>query len=144
MGLDDASAARSERTLLANVAEVAESGRRMARRHGILAESRRLWTEPRGVWRGLTPELGKVKIGASAVTHVHRLVEAALGVVAIKDDAVEGDANNLNHHLDDNADQSPVLESAEKLVVDFALVDLGAGVLRTGPAPHVLIVRVVF
>jgi len=74
-----------------------------------LRESRRLGTETGGVGSGLGAELGEIEIGSGLVAHVHGLVKLALGPVAVENNAVEGDANNLDHKLDDNADQGPVL-----------------------------------
>jgi hypothetical protein len=36
-------------------------------------------------------------------------VQLSLGVVAVKDDAVQGDADDFDHNLNDDADKRPVL-----------------------------------
>lgn len=94
--------------------------------------------EAGGVGGGLGAELGEIEVGAGAVAHVHGLVEAALGVVAVEDDAVEQDADDVDDDLDDHADEGPVLEAADEGVVDLFAKDLGALVLFARPAPHVL------
>jgi hypothetical protein len=53
--------------------------------------------------------LSQVQIRTGAVTHIHGLCQAALGVVAVEDDAVERDADDLDDNLNDDADESPVL-----------------------------------
>lgn len=121
LGLEDA-ATRGEGALagsLLDVAKVAVGGGRVAGRHGVLAQGRGLGAEAGGVGSGLAAELGEVKIGTGFVTHVHGLCEAALGVVAVKEDAVEGDGHDFDNDFDDNADQRPVLHAANEGVVNF-------------------------
>ncbi len=65
--------------------------------------------EARGVGSGLATELGEVEIGASTVAKVHRLVEATFGVVAIEDDAVDGDGDDFDDNLDESTDKCPML-----------------------------------
>lgn len=66
-----------------------------------------------GVGRGLRAELGEVEVGAGAVTEIHRLVEPALGVEAVEDDAVDGDGDDLDDDLDEGTDQRPGLQAAD-------------------------------
>lgn len=130
----------------------------MARRQGVLAQGRRLGREhgrghgsackagrareARRVGGGLRAKLGEIEIGASSVSDVHGLVQAALGVVSVEDDAVEQDADDLDDDLDDDADEGPVLEAADQAVLDLVGEDDGSGVLDAGPSPHVLVVAV--
>lgn len=65
--------------------------------------------------------------------------EAALGVVAVEDDRVEGDADDLDDNLDDHANETPVLQAAHERVVDLVVEDLRALVVDAGPPPHVLV-----
>lgn len=69
-------------------------------------------------------------------------MQAALGVVSVKDDAVEQDADDLDDNLDDDADEGPVLETADQAVLDLFREDDGSRVLDAGPSPHVLVVAV--
>lgn len=135
-------AAGSKGALL-DVGEVAEARRRLAGRHGVLAKGWGFGAESRSVRSRLATELGEVKIGASAVSHIHGLGEAALSVVAVKDNAVEGDADNLNYDLDDDADHCPVLQATDELVVNLVTVDGSSVVFHASPSPHVGIVRIV-
>ena len=93
--------------------DVLECRGRVAWRGGVVALRGRLGAKPakaRCVGRGLTAELGEVQVGASLVAVIHRLVKTALGPVAVKDDAVEGDADGFDDDFDDDADESPVLD----------------------------------
>jgi len=94
--------------------------------------------EARGVGRGLGAELGEVEVGTGAVAEVHGLVEAALGVEAVEDDAVDGDGDDLDHDLDNGADQRPVLKAADERVVNVLLEECFARAVLAAPAPHVL------
>lgn len=76
-----------------------------------MREGRRLGAEAGRVGSGLDAQLGEVQVGAGLVAHVHGLVQLALGPVAVEDDAVEGDADDLDDDFDDDADESPVLLS---------------------------------
>lgn len=158
--LSDDLDAGGEGALLVDAAEAAKVGRGVARRQGVLAESgrlgrehagrhrntshaRRSW-ETRGVGSRLRAKLCKVEIGAGAVTNIHGLVQAALGVVAVEDDAVEQDADDLKDDFDDDADEGPVLQAAHQGVLDLVGEDLRSGVLHAGPSPHVFVVAVAF
>lgn len=148
----DASARSVWASSLINVAEGTVGSGRVARRHGVSAEGRRLGSgagkhgrlgaESGSVGSGLETELSEVEIGAGTVTHVHGLVELALAVVAVEDDAVQGDADDLDDDLDDDADQAPVLEAADESVVDLLGEHLGTGVVDARPSPHVLVASV--
>lgn len=132
-----------EWTLL-DVGEIPEGSRRVAGRQGIVAQCRRLGASETGrVGSGLAAELGEVEVGPRAVSQVHGLGEAALGVVAVEDDAVQDDADGLNDDLDDDADQGPVLQAADERIVDLVLEDRFPLVVGARPAPHVLVVGVV-
>ena len=121
--LDD-SATRGEGALL-DIAEIAVGSGRMTGRHGIVAEGRGLGSsKARSVGCGLTPELGEVHIGSGAVSQVHGLGKAALGVVAVEDDTVQNNADDLDNDLDDDANQGPVLQTTDEAVVNLVLVDL--------------------
>lgn len=133
---------RSEGAFL-DVGQVAVGGRGLAGRHGILAKSRRLGAESRSVGCGLTAQLGEVEVGAGAVSHVHGLEEASLRVVSVEDDAVQQNAENLDYDFDDDADQGPVLQTADERVVDLVTEDLGSSVGHARPSPHVRVVGVV-
>lgn len=131
----------------------------MARRQGVLAQGGRLGREhggshgsaskargareARSVGSGLRAKLGEIEVGAGSVSDVHGLVQAALGVVSIEDDAVEQDADDLDDDLDDDADEGPVLETADQAVLDLVREDDGSGILDARPSPHVLVVAVV-
>jgi hypothetical protein len=131
----------------------------VARRQGVLTQGWRLGREhgrghgsaskaggareARRVGGGLRAKLSKVEVRASSVSDVHGLVQAALGVVSVKDDAIEQDADDLDDNLDDDADEGPVLEAADQAVLDLVGEDDGSGVLDAGPSPHVLVVAVV-
>jgi hypothetical protein len=60
-----------------------------------------------GVGRGLGTELGEVKIGAGAVTDVHGLAQALLGVITVEDDGVEDDGDEFYNDLNNAADEGP-------------------------------------
>jgi len=92
----------------------------------------------------LGAELSEVEIGTGAVSHVHGLHETTLRVEAVEDDAVEGDADDLDDYLDDDANESPVLKATNESVVDLVLVDFRTLVVGARPSPHVLVVAVVF
>lgn len=146
--------------LLVDAAEAAKVGRGVARRQGVLAKSGRLGREhagrhgdtshaggsreTRGVGSRLRAKLCEVEIGAGAVTNIHGLVQAALGVVAVEDDAVEQDADDLEDDFDDDADEGPVLQAAHERVLDLVGEDFRSGVLHAGPSPHVLVLAVAF
>jgi hypothetical protein len=108
----------------AGIIEATEASRRVARRHGMLAVSTRaLRAETRGIGSRLGAELGEVHVGSGAITEIHGLGQASLGVVAVEDDTVQCDGDDLNDDLDDDANQSPVLETAQEGVIDFVSVD---------------------
>ena len=143
--LNKAPASRCERALtLLDLAEVAKRAGCLTRRHGVLTEGRRFGTKARGVGGGLDAELGEVEIRSSLVTHVHGLMQLALAVVAVEHHAVQGDTHELDNNLDDDADERPVLQTADKLVVNLVTVNNRAGVLNAGPSPQVLVRRAVF
>lgn len=111
-GLDQSLAAGSEwrwRWCLLDVTEVLVRLGRESGRESVLRERWGLGTEAGGVGSGLGAELGEIEIGAGLVAHVHGLVQLSLGVVPVEDDAVETDADDFHHDLDDDADQGPVL-----------------------------------
>jgi hypothetical protein len=111
--------------------------------HGISAESGRLGAEARSVGSRLTAELSEVKIGTGAVSHVHGLEKALLGIVAVEDDAVEENGENLDDNLYDDANHGPVLKTANECIVNFVAKDVGSMVVHARPTPHVLVVAVV-
>ena len=88
----------------------------------------------------LRSKLSEVHVGTSAVAEVHGLCQATLGVVAVEDNAVKGDGDDFDNDLDDDTDQSPVLKTAEKRIVDVVLVDCGTSVADARPSPHVLVI----
>jgi hypothetical protein len=73
------------------------------------AIARREWAKAGSVWCGLRAELSKIEIGSSTVTDGHGLAQTTLGVVAVKDDTVDGDGQRLDDDFNDAADESPVL-----------------------------------
>lgn len=73
--------------------------------------------EAGGVWGGLGAKLGEVQVGAGFVAVVHCLAELALGVVAVEDDAVDGNGDGLDDHFDDAADDGPGLGFVSWLAV---------------------------
>lgn len=111
-----------------NVGEVSVGGRRVAGGHGVLAQGGRLGSKTGGVGSGLAAELREIEIGAGTVSHIHGLEEAALGVVAVEDDAVEHDAEDLDDDLNDDADHGPVLKTAEEGIVHLVAKDLGSSI----------------
>jgi hypothetical protein len=147
---------RGKAALLVDATEAAKVGRSMARRQSILAQGGRLGREhgrghgdsskargtgeARRVGSGLRAKLSEIEVGAGSVSGVHGLVEAALGVVSVKNDAVEQDADDLDHDLDDDADEGPVLETADQAVFDLVGEDDRTGVLHARPSPHVFVV----
>lgn len=130
--------------VLADVGQVSVSSGRMTGGHGVGAEGGRLGAKARSVGSRLAAELSKVKIGTGAVSHVHGLEKASLGVVAVEDDAVEEDGEDLDDDLDDDANHGPVLKTTNECIVDFFAEDVGSMVVYTRPTPHVLVVTVVF
>lgn len=70
-------------------------------------------------------------------------MQLALAVVAVKDDAVEGDADDLDDDLNDDADEAPVLQAADQGVVNLLAENIGTSVVDARPTPHVLVLRVV-
>lgn len=66
----------------------------------------------------------------------------ALGVESVEHDAVDCDGGGLNDNLDDGADQTPVLQTADEFVRDFVLEEALSGVVHARPSPHILVVRV--
>lgn len=86
----------------------------MTGRHGVSAESGRLGSEARSVGSRLAAKLSKVKIRAGAVSHVHGLEKALLGVVAVEDDAVKENGEEPNNDFDDHANHGPVLQTANE------------------------------
>lgn len=95
------------------------------------------------VWRRLATELGEVEVGSSLVAVGHALSELALRPVAVEDDAINCNGDDLDDDFDDAADESPVLEAAGESVVDFVTKDLRAKIVVAGPSPHVLAVIVI-
>lgn len=53
--------------------------------------------------------MSEVQVGSGLVTEVHRLVESALGIISVEDDAVKGNADDFNDNLNDDANEGPVL-----------------------------------
>ena len=98
--------------------------------------------EARGVGCGLGAELSEVEIGAGTVAEVHGFVEAALGVEAVEDDAVDGDGDDFDDDFDEGADQGPVLQAADQRVVDVLVEERFAFAVYAAPAPHVFCVAV--
>jgi hypothetical protein len=110
LGNDQAVSTGGERRgTLIDIAEILVCRGREARRECILREGGRLGAEARGVRSRLSAELSEVQVGSRLVAHVHGLVQLALGPVAVEDNAVESDTDNLNDELDNDADQGPVL-----------------------------------
>jgi hypothetical protein len=66
----------------------------------------------------LGAQLGEVEVGARFIAVVHCLAELALGVVAVEDDAVDGDGDGLDNDFDDAADDGPGLGVVSWLAVD--------------------------
>lgn len=128
--------------VLLDIAQRLVGGGREARGKSILREGGRLGAEARCVGGGLAAKLGEVEIGAGLVAHVHRLVKLPLRPVSVKDDAVKRDADDLDHQLDNDANKSPVLEAADKGVVDLAAKEFGSTVFDAGPSPHILVTAV--
>jgi len=95
------------------------------------------------VWCGLRAQLSKVHIRTSPVADSHGFAQLVLGVEAVEDDAVHRDCDGLDHNLDDDADKTPVLQAADKVILHFLLEEALALVVDAGPSPHVLVVRVV-
>jgi hypothetical protein len=89
----------------------------------LAVSARALGAESRGVRGGLRAQLSEVHVGPGAITEIHGLGKATLGVVAVEDDAVQSDGDDFNDNLDDDADESPVLETAQESVIDFIGVD---------------------
>lgn len=116
---------------------------RVAGRHGVGAEGGRLGGEAGSVGSRLAAELGEVEVGSGAVSHIHGLEQTSLGVVTVEDDAVEENAEDLDHHLNDDADHGPVLETTDECIVNLVAKDFRTSVLHAGPTPHVLVVGVV-
>lgn len=100
----------------------------------------RHWAKAGGVGSGLGAELREIEIGTGTVTLGHGLPELTLGPESVEDDAVDGDAENFDNHLDDAADKSPVLKTADKTVGNVILKEMPSLVIDTGPTPHVLVV----
>jgi hypothetical protein len=129
--------------VLADVGQVSVGSGRMTGGHGVSAEGGRLGAEARSVGSRLAAELSKVKIGTGAVSHVHGLEKASLGVVAVEDDAVEENGENLDDNLDDDANHGPILKTTNECIVNFITEYVGSMVVYTRPTPHVLVVTVV-
>lgn len=110
----------------------------------MLGERWRHWAEAWSVGCGLRAELGEVEIGAGAVTDIHGLAQALFRVVSVEDDCVENDGDALEHNLNDTADKSPVVQSANKLVINLFLEKLLSLVVDTRPSPDILIVAIGF
>jgi hypothetical protein len=143
LGLRKLGTRREGSGVLADVGQVSISSGRVTGRHGVGAESGGLGAEAGCVWSRLAAELGEVEVGSSAVSHVHRLEKASLCVVTIEDNAVEENAENLDDHLDDDADHGPVLKTANKSIIDFLTEDFRSMVVNTRPTPHILVSTVV-
>jgi len=93
------------RGALLDIAQSLVGRGREAGRHGVLGKCRGLGTKARCVRGRLGAKLSQVQIRASLVAHIHRLVELALGPVAVEDDAVQGDADDLDNELNDDDEQ---------------------------------------
>lgn len=143
LGLSKLGTRREGGGVLADVGQVSIGSGRVTGRHGIGTESGGLGAEAGSVGSRLAAELGEVEIGSSTVSHVHRLEKASLCVVTVEDDAVEEDTENLDDHLDDDADHGPVLKTADKSIVDFLTEDFRSMVVNTRPTPHILVSAVV-
>lgn len=100
--------------------------------------------EPGCVGCRLRAQLREVQVCAGLVAGVHRLPQSVLAPEAVEDDAVDGDHNHLHHHLDDAADQRPVLQPADERVVHVVLEQLSSLVVLAAPPPQVLPVAVGF
>lgn len=81
---------------------------------GVLRKGGRLGAEAGRVGRRLHAQLGEVEVGPGLVAHVHGLEQLALGPVAVEDDAVERDTDDLDNDFDDHADKTPVLFNEKK------------------------------
>ena len=66
--------------------------------------SQRRLLEAGGVGRGLGAKLGEIEIRACAVADIHGLVEAALGVDTVGDNAIDGDGDDFDDDFDEGAD----------------------------------------
>jgi len=66
-----------------------------------------------------------------------------LGVETVEDNTVNGDRDGLDHNFNDDADKTPVLQAADKVVLHLLLKEALALVVDAGPSPHVLVVRIV-
>lgn len=78
-------------------------GGREARGFDVLGVRWGEGTEAGGVRGRLGAELSEVKVGAGAVADVHGFAEALLGVVAVKDDAIEDDGDGFEDHFNETA-----------------------------------------
>ena len=68
----------------------------------------------RRVRGGLRAQLGEVEIAASPVAEIHGLAKPPLGPIAVEDDAVDDDGDDLDHDLDDAAEERPILDEHQR------------------------------
>lgn len=117
--------------------------------------------EPGGIRSGLAAELSEIEVRAGAIAEVHRFVEAAFGVVAVEDDAVDGDGDDFDDDLDQGANEGPALSTTisrcpqldpnvqraylhptDECVVDVFAKNLLPPAVFAGPAPHIFVFAV--
>lgn len=79
-------------------------------RHGRL--------ETGGVRCRLGLQLGEVEVATCFVADIHGFMEAALGVVAVEDDGVDGNGDDFDKDLDESADQGPMLQEDQSLALN--------------------------
>ena len=106
--------ARSEGRLF-NIGQVAVGRGGEAGRKSVLAECRGLGAKSGSVGSRLSSKLSEVQVGSGLVAEVHRLVESALGVVSVEDDAVKRDADDFDDNFDNDANEGPVLPGGVSL-----------------------------
>ena len=70
----------------------------------------REWTKTGSVGCGLRAKLGKVKVRTGAITNIHGLAQALLGVVSVEYNAVKNNTDAFEDNLDKRAYQGPRLE----------------------------------
>lgn len=90
--------------------------------------------EAGGVGRGLRAQLGQVEVGASFVADVHGLTKLAFGVVAVEDDAIDGDGDGLDDDFDDAAYKGPGLGK----VSGYSDMGVGRSIPEYGRLAHSL------
>lgn len=103
----------------------------------MVGRSRSL-SEARCIGCALASQLRQVQISAGSVSCVHGLPEPVLRPEAVEDNGVDGDDDDLHNDLNDAADQTPILQSADKSVMNIVFKKLPALVVLAGPAPEVL------